>query len=176
MAYSTERAKTAWGSTHVLIGAMGTDESMGTDLTDVGIISEDGISFENEEGDTTTLVDINGDTIDELRKQPTLRVTVKLNQPTETIRSMFWETSETGEDANRKVVVSNLINSKDFSFKLANTDAVGSETFEAPKCRVVMDMSWAPDEGYTSTLTVTILRAGRTDTSEGMLFQFGKVS
>lgn len=175
MAYSTERAKTAWGSTHVLIGAMGNNETMGTDLTDVGIISEDGISFENEEGDTTTLVDINGDTIDELRKQPTLRVSVKLNQPTETIRSMFWETSETTE-GDRKVVVSNLINSKDFSFKLANVDAVGSETFEAPKCRIVMDMSWAPDEGYTSTLTITILRAGRSDTSEGMLFQFGKVT
>lgn len=175
MALATERATTAWGSTHVYAGAMGTGETMGTTLDDLGIIAEDGISFELEEGDTITLKDINGDTIDELRKQPTLRLTVKLNQPSEAIRNKFWSMTEEGEGNTRKVVVSNLINNDNFSFKMANVDSIGSETFEAPKCKISMDVSWAPDEGYTSTITVTILRAGKTSTSEGKLFQFGKV-
>ena len=175
MALGTTRATTAWGSTHAFVGATGTGDTIATQWDDLGVISEDGISFELEEGDTVTLRDINGDTIDELRRQPTMRLNVKLNQPSEEIRSKFWSMTEDGTGADRRLKVSNLITSDYFSFKIENVEAVGSETFEAPKCRVSMSMEWAPDEGYTATLNVTVLRAGKTSTSDGVLFQFGTV-
>lgn len=172
MALSNNRQITAWGDVHVYLGATGASDAMATSFDDLGAVSPDNFSITTNDGTKYELKDINGKRIDTLKQEPTLTITFGLLGPSETTRGKFWTISESGTGENRKLKVTSLIQNSKMSFKLANPAAAGSETFEAAKTTVSMNLDYAADRGFSGTVSVELLWPDRTPSE---LFQFGVV-
>ena len=171
MALDTNTPITAWGSVHAFLGAVGSGDTMGAVLDDLGYIDENALSIETQEGTTYELKDINGQVIDELKQSPKLTVNFTLIKPSEAIRNKFWNLEEIGTGDARKINVKSLVTNTKYSFKFANVDLVGSETFEAPLCSVNMVLRYDPTKGWLADCSITILK-GQTE----VLFSYGLVT
>lgn len=171
MSLNTISAETAWGSVHAYLGDVGASGVMGAVLEDLGSIDEDALTIETNDGTKYQLKDINGKLLDELMQEPELKVNFTLLKPSEVVKDKFWSISEIGTGDARKIRVKSLIKNKKYSFKFANTEAVGSETFEAPVTKVYMKPSYDAKKGFSAQCTITLLK-GEAD----YLFDFGVVA
>ena len=169
MALNTATPETSWGEVHLYIGTPGAGDILATDFEDLGIIDEEGIAIETEDGETYELKDINGKLIDKLTTEPTLSITATLVKPSEATRGKFWKMKEEGEGDNRKVWVDSMISSKKYSVKLAIPDRPDTETFEVPLCAVSMKPEWTKEKGFTAPVTFDVIEG-----ATGKLFAFGK--
>jgi len=174
MALSTNRQITAWGDVHAYLGTMGANDAMATSWDDLGALTPDNFSITSNDGQKYELKDINGKLLDTLKQQPTLTITFGLVGPSEATRGKFWSLTEVAAagDNPRVVKVTSLIQNTKMSFKLANPQAYGSETFEAAKCTIAMNLDYAADKGFSGTVSIELLWPDRTPSE---LFQFGVV-
>ncbi|MBE6244264.1 MAG: hypothetical protein E7108_01915 [Bacteroidales bacterium] len=172
MALESTSKATAWGSIHAYLGTMGSSDAMASTFEDLGSVKDDDFSIETEKGDVYELKDINGKLLDILSKEPTLTVKFGLIKMSEATRGKFWTMEDSGEGNARKVKVTSLVQNSYMSFKLSNDNAPGSETFEAAKCKVSMDLKYEKDKGYSGDVEVKIIWPDR---SGAELFQFGVV-
>lgn len=172
MALSTTSKPTAWGSLHAYVGATGPSDAMASELYDLGSIKDDDFSIETEEGEVYELKDINGKLLDTLTQEPRLTVNFSLIKMNETTMSKFWTITEEGTDGSRKVKITSMVHNGYMSFVFKNPNAVGSETFEAAKCKVSMDPKYEKDKGFSGDVKIDILWPDRTGAE---LFQFGVV-
>ena len=170
MALSKETPQTMWGEVHLFIGTPGDGDTLATSFEDLGLIDDEGISIETEDGESYELKDINGKLVDKLTKEPTLRITATLLKPTEETRGKFWQMEEEGTGESRKVWVKSMIASKKYSIKLAVPNRPGTETFEVPLCTVAMKPTWSKEKGFTAPVTFDVI-TGET----GKPFCFGVV-
>ncbi|MCI2145847.1 MAG: hypothetical protein LKK08_06330 [Bacteroidales bacterium] len=174
MALSATKTKTAWGDLHLYLSVMGDSDAMGTAWADVGSVSPDNFSIETTAGDKYELKDINGKLLDLLKLEPSLAVKFTLINPTEETKGKFWTITEDTTDATaRKIKVTSLVNNTATSFKLANPKAIGSDTFEAAKTYVNMDLDYQKDKGWLGTCEVDLVWPDRDDAE---MFQFGTVA
>ena len=169
MALNTATPETSWGEVHLFIGTPGDGDTMSTNMVDLGLIDESGISIETSDGDSYELKDINGKVHDKLVLEPTLSMTATLLKPSEETRGKFWEMEEEGSGDGRKVWVKSMIANQKYSVKLAIPNRPNTETFEAPYCTVTMKPSWSKEKGFTAEVKFDILE-GKT----GNAFGFGK--
>lgn len=171
MALETIAPVTAWGSVHAHMGEVGSNGTMGSSLDDLGSIDENALTIETQDGTKLELIDINGDLIDELNKQPKLTIKFTLLKPSETVRSKFWDVEEIGAGDSRKVRVKSLVKNTKYSFMFANTEAVGSETFEAPVVSISMKPIYEASKGWKAECSLTLIKG-----QAGYFFDFGKVT
>ncbi len=173
MALSTTSKPTAWGSIHAFIGTTGTNDAMAATLYDLGSIKDDDFSIETEEGEVYELKDINGKLLDTLTQEPRLTINCSLIKMSETTMGKFWTVTEDGEGDARKLKVTSMVQNGYMSFQFKNINAVGSETFEAAKCKVSMEPKYEKDKGFSGDLKIEILWPDRAGAE---LFQFGVVA
>ena len=171
MALESKTPETAWGSVHAYLGAVGSNGTMGNILDDLGAIDENALTIETQDGRKYELIDINGDLLDELMKQPKLIINFTLLKPSEVTRSKFWDIEEVGSGDTRKARVKSLVKNSKYSFKFANIEAIGSETFEAPVVKVYMKPLYEPAKGWKAECSVTLIKG-----EAGYLFDFGVVT
>ena len=77
MALESKTPETAWGSVHAYLGAVGSNGTMGNILDDLGAIDENALTIETQDGQKYELIDVNGDLLDELMKQPKLIIALR---------------------------------------------------------------------------------------------------
>lgn len=177
MALNQTPRPTAWGSIHVFIGDTGENDAMASEFYDLGSVKDDTFTIETEAGEEYELKDINGKLLDSLKQEPTLNLNFSLIKISEETMGKFWKVSEEGSGDSRKVKVTSMIQNKLLSVKFANVNAIGSETFEAPKCRVSLEPKYEKDKGFSGDCVAKILWPTRTgDGVENELFQFGVVA
>lgn len=162
-------------SIHVYLGEMGAGETLSSTFEDLGIVDVDSLTITTADGTVIELKDINGELIDRIKQQPTITVGFTLLKPSEKTRGKFWEIREAGTGDTRKVQVVSLVQNKPMSLKFANIENVGSETFEAPKCSVSMNLAYAANKGYTGACSVILMKPQRATAEKPELFQFGVV-
>ena len=165
MALKNTRSATAWADVNLYIGLTGAEDALTTNWSNLGYISEDGVTIETEDGEENELKDVNGVLLDSMKKEGTLSITFTLINPSEETRGKFWDLEEDGEEGtNRKVWVKSLINSSYYSIALANPKATGSESFVAPKCSVSMKPTYDATKGFMAEVTCKILtpKSGKT--------------
>ena len=170
MALKSTIPNTAWGSVHAYVGTPETGDIMATELDDLGAIDQDALVIETVEGTKYQLKDINGKLLDELQLEPELTINFTLIKPNEEIRAKFWDVAEEGTGDTRKLRVKSLVKNAKHSFKFANVDAVGSETFEAPYTSISMQVTYEANQGYKYQCKATLLK-GQAD----YLFDIGLV-
>lgn len=170
MALNSTIPNTAWGSVHAYVGVPETGDTMATTLDDLGAIDQDALVIETAEGTKYQLKDINGKLLDELQLEPELTINFTLIKPSEEIRGKFWDVAEQGTGDTRKLRVTSLMKNAKHSFKFANVDAVGSETFEAPYVSISMQATYQANQGYKYQCKATLLKG-----QAGYLFDIGLV-
>lgn len=152
---------TAWGEIIMSVGAPGVGEVMGASLTSLGFIQEDTLEITTEEGDKIQLFGTGHVLVDQLQLEDTITVNCSLIGIEKA--TQFWELG-TGNQ------VKSLVNSDDWSVKFASK-VVGSDTFEAPKCRIKATPQFSEKEGWTVDLAITVLMG-----EAAYLFEFGTVA
>ena len=162
-------------SIKVFLGSTGKGDTMATEMGDLGAIDTDALTIETADGTVLELKDINGKLLSRLQQEPTVTINFTLLSPSETTRDRFWTIKEEGEGEARKLKVVSLIQNEPMSLRFANVDAIGSETFEAPKCSVSMNMVYAANKGYTGVCKAILMWPQRTEGVKSELFQFGVV-
>lgn len=167
---SKETPKTSWGDVHAELGTP-TDGAMATNMEDLGSIDADALTIETADGTVYQLKDINGKLLDELRLEPELTVKFTLLKPSEDTRGKFWDVEEIGTGDARKLRVRSLINNDIKSFSFLNPKAIGSETFEAPSCKISMKPGFAANKGFTAECTAKLIYNEKLEA----LFDFGVV-
>jgi hypothetical protein len=177
MALNTTATPTAWGSLKIKMGPTGTSDAMCADasMVDLGYIKDDEFTLETEAGEVYEIKDINGKLLDKLKKEPSLTIGFSLIKLTEETRGKFWTLTEVAasEGVARKVKVTSLIQRTPQSVVFYNENQVGSETFEAAKCIVNMDLVYEKDKGFSGKCSIDLLWPDR---ASAELFQFGVVA
>ena len=137
---------------------------MGTPLVDVGYIVEDSISLAKEDGTILSLKGTGGVTVDELKNEPTLKLSMNLIGLEKA--KQFWGIDDTQTTTTR---VKSLVNYDKYSVKMASK-VVGSDTLEAPECSISGTPVFTEKQGWTVALEITIKKG-----EAGYLFDFGVV-
>lgn len=164
----TTSPATAWGDTHIFMGITPESGEMASSLDDLGSIDEDGLSLETADGTTYTLKDINGKTLDELSLEPELTINFTLVGPSESARGKFWDVEK--DETSGMLKVKSLISTKHYSVKFGNPKVTGSETLEAPYCKVAMKPLWGASKGWTAECSAKILQG-----KAAYMFGFGTI-
>ena len=155
---------TAWGEIEMSVAATGALDVMGTPLVSLGYIKEDTLEIGTEAGDKLQLFGTGHVLIDELSSEDTISVNCDLVGIAKA--TQFWEVGTAGEAGQ----VKSLVNSADWSVKFA-AKVVGSDTFEAPKCKIKATPKFSEKEGWTVSLAITILKG-----AAAYFFKFGTVA
>lgn len=161
--------KTAWGKIHMKIEKATVNQTFPAALESIGILKEDSIGLTTEDGTTYELWGSGHELIDELKGEPTLKVTATILQVPEETRQKFWETETVGTGDDKKLRVKSMVNSEKWAVQFASL-VVGSETFEAPYCSVSFKPLFEEKEGWTGEVEFTLLKG-----KAGYLFDFGVV-
>ena len=161
-------------SIKVFLGLTGANDTMAAEMGDLGAIDTDALTIETADGTVLELKDINGKLLSRLQQEPTVTISFTLLSPSEETRGKFWDVEKIGEGEASKLKVLSLIKNTPMSLRFANVDTPGSETFEAPKCSVSMNMVYAANKGYTGVCKAILMWPQR-DGVKSELFQFGKV-
>lgn len=163
-------SKTAWGEVEMSFAVTSEAETMPESLTSIGEILEGSLGLEKEDGTKLQLFKEGHVLVDELQQEPTLKVKATIIGIPDAIKSQFWETTTTGTGDAQKHEVKSLISTSKFAIKFAASKVKGSDTFEAPKCSIVLSPLYSSSQGWTCDVQITLLKA-----KTGVLFQFGKV-
>lgn len=158
-------AATAWGNVKMYFG-----EPNATASTLMGDILEESLSIETAEGTVLELYEEGHILKDRLQLEPTITIKATLIGIPEAARSAFWQLAAGSEATEGKVTVKSLVNNEKHSVRFAS-QVVGSETFEAPNCTISMSPAFASNQGWTATVTITVMKG-----ENGKLFDFGKVA
>ncbi len=162
--------KTAWGDVTCMLGEMASGEALSTALSSIGVLEESaGISLTTEAGTSYNLKDINGNLLDQLKLEPTLKVAFSVILSKEAM-GVAWDTEEDTDTGEIKVF--SLIQPTNMSFSLSNPKAIGSWAFVAAKCSISMSPTYAPDKGYLGAVEVTLLKPNRGENVKTELFSF----
>lgn len=167
---STDTPKTAWGDAHIFVGEETSTGAMPTSVEDLGSIDEDSLSLETADGTVYTLKDINGKTLDEVALEPELTINFTLISPSESTRGKFWDLEK--DSASGLLKVKSMIAKKHYALRFGNPTVVGSETLEAPYCKLTMKPAWAAAKGWTAECSAKILQHPKAD----FIFGFGTVT
>jgi len=151
---------TAWGEIVMNVAETGAGDAMGTSLVSLGFIQEDTLEITTEEGERIQLFATGHVLVDQLQLEDTLTVNCSLIGIAKA--TQFWDLDGTSK-------VQSLVNSTDWSVEFTSK-VVGSDTFEAPKCRIKATPQFSEKEGWTVDLTITALMG-----EAGYLFEFGTV-
>ena len=162
-------------SINVFLGPTGEGDIMAAKMDNLGAIDTDALTIETADGTVLELKDINGKLLSRLQQEPTVTINFTLLSPSEETRGKFWDVEEEGTGDARKLKVVSLIQNDPMSFRFANIDTPKSETFEAPKCSVSMNMVYAANKGYTGVCKAILMWPQRTEGVKSELFQFGVV-
>lgn len=151
---------TAWGEIVMSVAATGALDVMGTPLVSLGNIKEDSLEISTESGDKLQLFSTGHVLVDELSSEDTLSLSCDLIGIEKA--TQFWEMDGTK--------IKSMVNSDNWSVKFASK-VTGSDTFEAPKCKVKATPKFDEKEGWTVTIEVTVLKG-----EEAYFFNFGTVA
>lgn len=154
---------TAWGTIVMSVAKTGALDVMGTPLVSLGTIKEDTLAIAPEDGGAMQLFGSGHILVDELKNEPTLKLTCTLIGLTNA--KQFWTM-----DTTLTTAVKSLLSSEDWSVEFKSA-VVGSDTFKAPKCRITGLPVFSEKEGWTVNLEITILKG-----ATGWLFDFGTVA
>lgn len=151
----------AWGEIVLSYGTPGASDAMSASLTPLGYIKEDSLAIETEEGEVMQLFGTGHVLVDEQGGEPSVRIKATLIGVDDT----FWTM-----DATNTGQVESFIDSAYYSIKVASK-VVGSETLEAPKCKIAAKPLFSEKEGWTVELTITVLKG-----LAGYFWNFGTVA
>lgn len=154
-------AATAWGEILLSYGTPGTNDEMATSLSSLGYIKEDSLSIDTEEGEMLQLFGTGHVLVDEQGSEPIVRIKATLIG----VNNTFWDMASSPDTA-----VESFVDSANYSIKMASK-VVGSETLEAPKCKVAAKPLFSEKEGWTVELTITVLKG-----KAGYYWNFGTVT
>ena len=164
-------SNTAWGTISMKM-AKTTDKGAtfnAAGLETIGTLKEDSISLSTEDGKKYELYGSGHQLIDELRGEPTIKVTATIVNIPEATRKAFWQTEGSLDGSTKQLKVKSMVTVDKFGVQFGS-DVTGSETFEAPYCSVNLKPIFAEAEGWSGEVEFTIMR-GAAD----HLFAFGIV-
>jgi len=153
---------TAWGEIEMLVAVTGASDAMGTPLVSLGYIKEDSLAIETEEGEVMQLFGTGHVLVDEQGGEPSMRLKGTLLGIANAKQFWTFNTTNTGR-------VESFVTTGNYSVKFASK-VVGSETFEAPKCKITAKPLFSEKEGWTVELTITVLKG-----QGGYFWNFGTV-
>lgn len=153
---------TAWGEIVLSTGTPGASDAMSTSLTPLGYIKEDSLAIETEDGEVMQLFGTGHVLIDEQGGEPSVRIKATLIGANKT----FWDMAESPNTGRVESFVTSAFYSVRFASKV-----VGSDTFEAPKCKIAAKPLFSEKEGWTVELTITVLKG-----TAGYFWNFGTVA
>lgn len=154
MAYVDNNA-TAWGEVEVKFGTPGAGNTMATTLKTLGIIKEDSLSWEKEDGKVYKWTAIGGKIIDQMKGEPTLKIKCTAKNLNKALLAEVWDVTETGD----KLAVNSFVSSKKQSVSLV-PKVSGAEKVDIPYCSVAANLAFSESEGYNLELEITILSPG----------------
>lgn len=140
------------------------------DLISIGVLKEETIGMTSEDGTAYELWGSGHVLVDEMKGEPTLKVTGTIVQVPEETRKRFWDTESVGTGSEKKMRVKSLVSTKKYAVQFA-FPVSGSETFETLYCSVTLKPLFEEKEGWTAEVEFKILRG-----PAGYLFDFGVVS
>nr|DAR32337.1 MAG TPA: hypothetical protein [Caudoviricetes sp.] len=128
---------------------------MATTLKTLGIIKEDSLSWEKEDGKVYKWVAIGGKIIDQMKGEPTFKIKCTAKNLNKALLAEVWDVTEIGD----KLAVNSFVSSKKQSVSLA-PKVSGAEKVDIPYCSVAATLVFSESEGYNLELEITIISPG----------------
>lgn len=163
-----ETSASAWGEIDLQIGVPASGNEMSESLATIGVVKENSISVDTDEGTKLQWFATGHKLVDELRLEPTMSIKVEVKNLNLANLQKFWDVEE--DATSGKIKVSGMTTSAKLSVKMA-PKVIGGETLEAPYCSVSMKPTYSEDSGWGQEVTFTILSPG----TDKPLFQIGQV-
>lgn len=147
----------AWSKCKIEIGKTGDNDAMATELTSIGVISNQSSSLSAELGDSLTATATGGETVAEEPLEGTLQVVTTVIEPDSALLTLLGIADASGK-------VKTHIVDGNWSLKVTpkNKGAVG---IQAPKTSISYQPAWDEQNGHTGILTFNILKT--TDVAAG---------
>ena len=155
MAYVDNNA-TAWGEVEVKFGTPGAGNTMATTLKTLGIIKEDSLSWEKEDGKVYKWTAIGGKIIDQMKGEPTYKFKCTVKNFSKALLSEIWDIEEVGD----KLVMKSFVSKKKFSVSII-PKVSGAEKVDIFYCSMTGTLTYDEESGYNIEIEITSLDGGK---------------
>lgn len=149
----TDNNNTAWGEIALKIGDANPTGAMQTTLESIGIVKEDSISIDTQDGKKMEWKAVGGAVIDSLQGEPTLTIKAHVKNLNKTALSKFW----TVKEATDNLEVSGFTNTKKFAISL-EPSVVGAEVTNYPLTTINAKPVFKEDAGWGLDIEIKILK------------------
>ncbi len=148
---------TAWGGEQIYIAEANADGLMPQDdsFSLLGIIKEDSIGLDSQDGKKKNYTATGGRLIDSLTGEPTQSIKCILKGLPKSVLEKVWKVKV----VENKLQISKYTNNKHYAIKMAD-DGVGTEVVKFAKCSVSAKQIYSEDGGFELEVVFTVLDTG----------------
>lgn len=152
MAY-TDNNNTAWGEISLKIGDANPNGTMQQTLESIGVVKEDSIAIDTQEGKKMEWKAVGGAVIDSMQTEPTLSIKAHVKNLNKAVLSKFWNVTETADNLE----VSGFTNTRKFAISL-EPSVLGAEVTNYPLTTISAKPSFKEDAGWGLDVEIKVLK------------------
>jgi hypothetical protein len=159
MANLVEVKPTAWGNLILELAEATSDGTMPATLDQLGWVHEGSVATNVDTGTTLQLFETGHILRDEKDQEPVINYTMDIIGIPEAMVTKFWDATVSGSGDTERIAIKSFVNSLKYAIRISTPSVPGSDTWEAPYCKVNMSApNWAEETGWMSTLSITVLK------------------
>ena len=159
MANKVKVKPTAWGNLIAELAEANSNGTMPETLDQFGWVHEGSVATNVDAGSPLQLFETGHILRDEKDQEPVINYTMDVLGIPDEMAAMFWDATAAGEGDAQKIAIKSFVNSRKYAIRLSTPSVPGSDTWEAPYCKVNMSApNWAEETGWMCTLSITVLK------------------
>ena len=149
----------AWSKCKFEIGKTKEDDTMATDLTDIGKIKDKSSTLEPSDGESLEMKATGGETVAKETQEGGFKATTRVIEPTNellTLLGLGEEVTTEGDDKGDFNVKTHIVDG-DWSLKITPKN-VGAKGIKAPKTNITYKPGWSEEDGNYADLDFEIIK------------------
>ncbi len=149
----------AWSKCKFEIGKTNEDDTMATDLTDIGKIKDKSSTLEPSDGESLEMKATGGETVAKETQEGGFKATTRVIEPTNellTLLGLGEEVTTEGDDKGDFNVKTHIVDG-DWSLKITPKN-VGAKGIKAPKTNITYKPGWSEEDGNYADLDFEIIK------------------
>ena len=149
----------AWSKCTIEVGDTPDDDSIATDLTDLGYVKDRSTTLTSEEGETLEMKASGGETVGYEKQEGSFVLTTRIIEPTDAIYTMFGLGSVDSSDSSMFNVKTHICPNT-MTIKVTPKN-LGAKGIIAPKCSISVSPGWSEEDGNYLDLTAGVLHGAQ---------------
>ena len=149
----------AWSKCKFEIGQTNDDDTMATNLTDIGKIKDKSSTLEPSDGESLEMKATGGETVAKETQEGGFKATTRVIEPTNellTLLGLGEEVTTEGDDKGDFNVKTHIVDG-DWSLRITPKN-VGAKGIKAPKTNITYKPGWSEEDGNYADLDFEIIK------------------